>query len=67
MALSSGDLPGFTIALGVDRILVALGSHGQGDKVARWALIEDADGSVTWKQRLREWARSDLGPLVNAY
>ncbi len=30
------------------------------DDVTRWALDEDARGSVTWKQRLREWARSDL-------
>jgi Uma2 family endonuclease len=36
------------------------------DDVTRWALHEDARGSVTWKQRLREWARSELGPRLNA-
>jgi Uma2 family endonuclease len=36
------------------------------DEVTRWALVEDARGSVTWKHTLREWARSELGPRVNA-
>jgi Uma2 family endonuclease len=36
------------------------------DDVTRWALDEDARGSVTWKQRLREWARTELGPRVKA-
>ncbi len=30
------------------------------DDVARWVLREGARGSVTWKQRLREWVRNDL-------
>jgi Uma2 family endonuclease len=36
------------------------------DELTRWALDEDARGSVTWKQRLREWARSELRPRLNA-
>jgi Uma2 family endonuclease len=36
------------------------------DDVTRWVLVEDARGSVTWKQRLREWVRSELRPRVNA-
>ena len=31
------------------------------DDVERWVLRESARGSVTWKQRLREWARKELG------
>jgi Putative restriction endonuclease len=34
--------------------------------VTRWALDEDARGSVTWKQRWREWAQSELKPRANA-
>jgi Uma2 family endonuclease len=30
------------------------------DDIARWVLSEDARGSVTWKQRLREWVRAEL-------
>ena len=32
------------------------------DDVERWVLREGARGSVTWKQRLREWVRNELGP-----
>jgi Uma2 family endonuclease len=32
------------------------------DEVTRWVLDEDARGGVTWKQRLREWVRSELRP-----
>ena len=32
------------------------------DDIARWVLAEDARGSVTWKQRLREWVRTELSP-----
>ncbi len=35
------------------------------DDVTRWVLEEDARGSVTWKQRLREWARNELAPRLN--
>jgi Uma2 family endonuclease len=31
------------------------------DDVERWVLREGARGSVTWKQRLREWVRNELG------
>jgi Uma2 family endonuclease len=34
--------------------------HVTPDDVERWVLREGARGSVTWKQRLREWARNDL-------
>ena len=30
--------------------------------VERWVLREVARGSVTWKQRLRDWVRNELGP-----
>jgi len=36
------------------------------DEVARWVLREDARGSVTWKQRLRDWIRIELSPRVRA-
>ena len=32
------------------------------DDVERWVLREGARGSVTWKQRLREWVRNELSP-----
>lgn len=31
------------------------------DDVERWVLRESVRGSVTWKQRLREWVRNELG------
>ena len=34
------------------------------DDVERWVLREGARGSVTWKQRLREWVRNELGPRM---
>jgi Uma2 family endonuclease len=30
------------------------------DDVTRWVVSEDARGSVTWKQRLREWVRNEI-------
>ena len=32
------------------------------DDVDAWVLREGARGSVSWKQRLREWVRNELGP-----
>jgi hypothetical protein len=32
------------------------------DDVERWVLREGARGSVTWKQRLREWVRNEVVP-----
>jgi Uma2 family endonuclease len=32
------------------------------DDVERWVLREEARGGVTWKQRLREWVRSEIVP-----
>jgi Uma2 family endonuclease len=34
------------------------------DDVVRWVLREDARGSVSWKRRLREWARNELVPRM---
>jgi Uma2 family endonuclease len=36
------------------------------EDVVRWVLLEDARGSVTWKQRLREWARNELVPRMTS-
>jgi Uma2 family endonuclease len=32
------------------------------DEIERWVLREEARGGVTWKQRLREWVRSEIAP-----
>jgi hypothetical protein len=32
------------------------------DEVVRWVLREEARGGVSWKQRLREWVRSEIVP-----
>ena len=35
-----------------------------GDDIVRWVLSEDVRGSVTWKQRLREWVQAELALLA---
>jgi hypothetical protein len=36
------------------------------EEVTRWALEEDARGSVTWKQRLRDWVHNEIRPRLDA-
>jgi Uma2 family endonuclease len=53
--------PDTTYALAVRSRFLPVGP----DDVTRWVLDEDARGSVTWKQRLREWARRELQPRMH--
>ena len=41
-------------------VLMSRFLHVTPEEVERWVLREGARGGVTWKQRLREWARKEV-------
>jgi Uma2 family endonuclease len=40
--------------------------HVQPEEVTRWMFVEYSHSRVEWEQRLREWARIELGPRMRA-